>query len=70
MSGSPEGEEAFRVVEVRDDRLTNRIREVRVPLGAATPVEEPISEEQVERVRARVAALVAWSDSSSEGRTP
>lgn len=70
MSDLPVGEEVFRVVEVRDDRLTNRIREVRLPIGADDPVEERVSEDQAERIRARVAALVAWSDSYGGERAP
>lgn len=70
MSRSPAGEETFRVVEVRDDRLTNRIREVRLPLEADDPVEDLVSEEQVERIRAHVAALVAASDSVEGERKP
>lgn len=69
MSNLPVGEEAFRVVEVRDDRLTNRIREVRLPVGADDPVEEQASEEQAERIRARVAALAAWSETFQGRRT-
>jgi hypothetical protein len=53
----------MRWVEVRDDRATNRVRWMQIPMDEAEPAEAPEPPAQVERTRHLVQDLIRDSPS-------